>query len=92
MPWGELHTANATAAIINRTCFMPATLRLTGSGVNTGSLFLPRKKEGGVYTSDSHWGGGGAPWWCLRTNPNNFSFISVHHSSYSALGGISWEV
>ena len=35
---------------------MPATLRLTGSGVNTGSLFLPRKKEGGVYTSDSHWG------------------------------------
>jgi hypothetical protein len=22
MPWGELHTANATAAIINRICFM----------------------------------------------------------------------
>jgi hypothetical protein len=35
---------------------MPATLRLTGSGVNAGSLFLPRKKEGGVYTGDSRWG------------------------------------
>ena len=35
---------------------MPVTLRLTGSGVNAESLFLPRKKEGGVYTGDSHWG------------------------------------
>jgi hypothetical protein len=29
-----LHPTNATTAIINRICFMPATLRLTGSGVN----------------------------------------------------------
>ena len=35
---------------------MPATLRLTSSGVNTGSLFLPRKKLGGVYGSGSRWG------------------------------------
>ena len=32
------------------------------NGVNAGSLFLPRKKEGGVYTGDSRWGGGGTPW------------------------------
>jgi hypothetical protein len=28
------HPTNATTAIIKRTCFMPATLCLTGSGVN----------------------------------------------------------
>jgi hypothetical protein len=28
------HPTNATTAIIKRICFMPATLRLTGSGVN----------------------------------------------------------
>jgi hypothetical protein len=50
------HPTNATNPIIKRTCFIRATLRLTGSGVNTGSLFLPRKKEGGVYAGDSRWG------------------------------------
>jgi len=36
------HPTNATTAIINRICFMPATLRLTDSGVNAvggGSYF-----------------------------------------------------
>jgi len=28
------HPTNVTTANINRICFMPATLRLTGSGVN----------------------------------------------------------
>ena len=28
------HPTNATTTIIKRTCFTPATLRLTGSGVN----------------------------------------------------------
>ena len=28
------HPTNATAININKVCFMPATLRLTGSGVN----------------------------------------------------------
>ena len=31
---GVPHPTNATTAIIKRICFMPATLRLTGSGVN----------------------------------------------------------
>ena len=37
---------------------MPATLRLTDSGVNAvgGGFFLPRKKEGAVYTGGSRWG------------------------------------
>jgi hypothetical protein len=30
----DTHPANSTTAIIKRICFMPATLRLTGSGVN----------------------------------------------------------
>ena len=40
------YPTNATTAIIKRNCFMPATLRLTGSGVNavggeiTGRLLM----------------------------------------------------
>ena len=48
------HTPRANKAI--SVGFIAATLRLTGSGVNTESLFLPRKKEGGVYTSNPRWG------------------------------------
>ncbi len=60
---------------------MPATLRLTGSGVNTGSLFLLRKKEGGVYGSGSRWGvvvprGGVSEQ--IRTTFLSFRCITVH--------------
>ena len=49
---------------------MPATLRLTGSGVNAGRLFITPQKRGGCIHRRQPLGGGGTPWWFTERKLN----------------------